>query len=159
MKVRRAALVDNSIPSLHCPLQILNRPELPIKGRGLGTEQGSGCVFMQPRPKVFNLCLRQLGSIATFSMILQCRHAALTVLPTPAHQTALAAPSNLSHLLCRVVGAIQSNSQKSAPCWAILALRMRLPQFLDLLFRQLKFSLGHVSIIQYLSVLSIRTVE
>ncbi len=41
MKARRAALVHNSIPSLNCPLQILNRPKVPVEGHGLGAIQGS----------------------------------------------------------------------------------------------------------------------
>ncbi len=111
---------------------------------------------MQLRLKIFYLCLGQLGSIATFSMVLQSRHTTRAVRPTPAHQTALASPGHVSHLLRRVVGAIQSNSQEAAPCWVIFALRIRVPQFLDLLFRQLKPSLGPVPIPQHLSVLSIR---
>jgi hypothetical protein len=112
---------------------------------------------MQLRPQVLYLCFGQLGSIATHSMVFQSRHTALAVLPTPTHQTALAAPGDLSHLLCRGVGAIQSDGQKATPRWTILALRVCMAQFLNLLLRQLKLTFGHMRIIQHLISLSIRT--
>ena len=157
MKVGRAALIDNLVPALNCPLQVLNRPELPIEGRGLGTKQVSRCVFMQSCPKLFYLSFGQPGSVATLSMVFQSRCAALTVLPAPSHQTALAAPSNLSNLLRRVIGAIQSDSQKTSPRRTIFALRMRVAQVLNLLLCQLKLAFSHVHIIQHLTSLSIRT--
>jgi hypothetical protein len=74
----------------------------------------------------------------------------------PTRQTALAAPGDLSHLLCRVVGTPQGDGQKASPRRTILALRMRVAQSLDLLLRQLRLLFGHVPIIQHLDSLSIR---
>jgi hypothetical protein len=50
----------------------------------------------------------------------------------------------------------QSDGQKATPCWTILALRVRMAQFLNLLLHQHKLTFGHVYIIQSLISLSMR---
>ena len=128
------AFVQDPIPLLNNPLQVLDGPELPIRAGRLGTQQRTWRVGVLSLPQFLNLQSREHGSVPTLAMVFQTRHALPAILPTPSHQTGLATARNLSHLLGWVVGAIQSYRQKTGSRRTIFAVVMSIRQFSNLVF-------------------------
>ncbi len=84
--VRHDALIGNSVPVCDGTTQIDHRPGLPVGGRFVRPEERAGRVLMELATEVCDLLARELGPVATHTLVRQPYNPVLQIRTAPLHQ-------------------------------------------------------------------------